>query len=214
MPDHARPNVFAGAYLDRRSAEREAGDWREIAFADPDTVFVVSRSTTHLVYPGEKGKVAYLRRDDPLVVAASPSDFVLLGWLNGQRHVLIDLEPSSEGRMPEGASFQELRPLVLTFDEQDAALLAYALAPYRSGGRAPVTVESAVRPPPREAPGMCFAARIRIVARSFFPVSTRQSSCSFRMASVRCSVDRRNGPPDAIPPSRDSSSPAKASRMR
>lgn len=128
MPDHARPNVFAGAYLDRRSAEREAGEWREIAFADPDTLFIVSRSTTHLVYPGEKCKVAYLRRDDPLVVAASPSEFVLLGWLNGQRHVLIDLEPSSEGRMPEGASFQELRPLVLTFDEQDAALLAYARA--------------------------------------------------------------------------------------
>jgi len=85
MPERARPNVFAGAYLDRRSAEREAGDWREIALADPDTHYVISRSTTHLVYPGEKGKVAYLCRDDPLVAAAGPSEFVLLGWLNGRR---------------------------------------------------------------------------------------------------------------------------------
>ena len=128
MPESVRPNVFAGAYLDRRSAEREAGDWREAAFADPDTAYVISRSTTHLVYPGDRGKVAFLLRDDPLVATADPRDFVLLGWLRGRRHVLVDLASSSEGRIPEGASFQELRPLVLTFDEEEAALLAYARA--------------------------------------------------------------------------------------
>jgi NAD+ diphosphatase len=128
MPDRPRPNVFAGAYLDRRSAERATADWLELAYADSDTVYVISRSTMHLVYPGEQGRVAYLRRDDPLVAAASPNEFVLLGWLNGRRHVLVDLAPSSEGRVPEGASFQELRPLVITMGEEDAALLAYARA--------------------------------------------------------------------------------------
>lgn len=128
MADRPRPNTFAGSALDRRSEAREAEDWHSAALADAATVFVVSRSTTHLVFPGNEGRIAFLCRNHPLVVSADPKQLVLLGWLNGARHVLLDLGEQKVAGLPEGATFEELRPLVLTFNEEQASILAYARA--------------------------------------------------------------------------------------
>lgn len=125
----SRPsNFFAGSYLDRRSEARDDSGWLEAAKADPATVYVVTRSTAQLIYPGERGRIALLRNDHPLIGAARQQQLVLLGWANGVRHVLIDLTADEMPSLPEGASFEELRPLVPAFSEQDAALLAYARA--------------------------------------------------------------------------------------
>lgn len=128
MPDRLPPNPFAGARLDRRSESRDLPDWHEAAIADPDTVFVVSRSTTQLVYTGEESRIAFLHSDHPFVSAARARQFVLLGWLDGVRHVLLDLEPDDELDVPQGASFQELRPLVPALADEAASMLAYARA--------------------------------------------------------------------------------------
>jgi NAD+ diphosphatase len=122
------PNVFAGSPLDRRSEARDTPDWHEAARSDPDTVYVVSRSTSQLVYHGETAGIAYLRNDHPFVSTVESRQLVLLGWLRGVRHVLLDLEPHDEPSLPEGASFQELRPLVHTLSDEDASLAAYARA--------------------------------------------------------------------------------------
>ncbi len=128
MPDTSRPNVFAGSPLDRRSESRDDPEWRQSALGDSDTLYVVSRATTHLVHPDEESRIAFLRNDHPFVTAADAGSFVLLGWLRGARYVLLDLHSEDDLDIPVGASFQELRPLVQTLREEDAALLAYARA--------------------------------------------------------------------------------------
>jgi NAD+ diphosphatase len=122
------PNVFAGSILDRRSDWRVAQDWHEAARSDPETVYIVSKSTMQLVFPGESAGIAYLHNDHPFVSTVESRQLVLLGWLHGVRHVLLDLEPHDEPDLPDGASFQELRPLVHTLPDEAASLIAYARA--------------------------------------------------------------------------------------
>lgn len=122
-----RQNIFAGSALDRRSEARDAADWREAARKDPDTAYLVSRATTHLVHSGG-AQIARLNNRHPLVSTLDERQMILLGWLDGVRHVLLDLEPGDNFVLPEGATFQELRPLVQALQEEDASLLAYARA--------------------------------------------------------------------------------------
>lgn len=127
-----RPNVFAGAYLDRRSEARESNDWHRLAFEHGASRYVVSRGTTQLVIRGESSHIAFLTTDAQLVRQVDEEQLVLLGWFGGAQCVLIDLasdDGSSLGPMlPSEASFEELRPLVASLPEEEAALLAYARA--------------------------------------------------------------------------------------
>ena len=128
MPHSPAPNVFAGAYLDRRSEARESPDWLQTALADGTTRFVIARGTTQLIHKADDARVAFLEAGHPLVKATDPRQLVLLGWLNGSRCVLVDLAPGEDPSLPQGASFEELRPLVKSLAESEAALLAYARA--------------------------------------------------------------------------------------
>lgn len=128
MTERRRPNIFAGPYLDRRSEAREQAEWLEAALSDSATLYLVSYGTLHLVYPGEAARIAFLGSDHPLVTATDRRRLVQLGWFRGARCVLVDLEPAPAHALPEGASLEELRPMVSRLAEEDAALLAYARA--------------------------------------------------------------------------------------
>jgi NAD+ diphosphatase len=124
--DHASSNFFAGAYVDRRSEAREALDWRAAAAADPTTVYIVGRGTTHLVFAEPAPRIVFLKADHPLVLATSERELVLLGWFRGARCVLIEINDADIAAVPSGARFEELRGIAGILPVDEAGLLAYA----------------------------------------------------------------------------------------
>jgi len=126
--DPARPNFFAGPYIDRRAEAREEAGWLEAARVDPATLYMVGKGTAQLVRSRSEPRVEFLTNDHPIVLDADPRQFILLGWFRGARCVLIDVEPERSVELPEGATFEELRPLSPLLRGDEAGLLAYARA--------------------------------------------------------------------------------------
>lgn len=126
--DPARPNFFAGSYLERRAEAREDPEWLAAAGADPATRYVIAQGTAQLVRNGGAPHIAFLRADAPLVKAADAANNTLLGWFQGARCVLVELPAGTSASLPRDATFQELRPLTATLPADEAALLAYARA--------------------------------------------------------------------------------------
>jgi NAD+ diphosphatase len=134
LMDQARPNFFSGPYIDRRAEAREEPGWREAALADPATLYLLAKGTTQLVRSKPEPRIEFVRGDHPVIRAGDPQQFVLLGWFHGTRCVLVELEPDSTVSVPEGATFEELRPLSPLLRGDEAGLLAYvrALSIWRS----------------------------------------------------------------------------------
>jgi NAD+ diphosphatase len=126
--DDAGPNFFSGPYIDRRADAREQAEWLEAALADPGTLYVVGKGTAQLVRTQPEPRIEFLTQEHPIVRAAQPHELVLLGWFRGARCVLIQLEPERPVSVPEGATFEELRPLSPLLRGDEAGLLAYARA--------------------------------------------------------------------------------------
>ncbi len=126
--DPARPNFFAGSFLERRAEAREDPEWLAAACADPATRYVIAQGTAQLVRNGDAPRIAFLRGDAPLVKAAEAASNTLLGWFQGARCVLVELPAGTSAALPPDATFQELRPLTATLPADEAALLAYARA--------------------------------------------------------------------------------------
>lgn len=122
------PNFFAGPYLDRRSEDRELREWLEAARVDPDTQYIVSFGTLHLLRGEDDLHVEFLRGDHPIVQAAAPHELVLLGWFRGFRCVLVEIDAQRRAAFPDNARFEELRPLANQLPADEANLLAYARA--------------------------------------------------------------------------------------
>jgi NAD+ diphosphatase len=125
--DHARPNFFAGPYIDRRADAREDAGWLDAVRADPATLYMLCKGTAQLVRKKNEPRIEFLTNDHPIVRAADPKQLILLGWFHGTRCVLIDFEQEPLG-VPEGATFEELRPLSPLLRGDEAGLLAYARA--------------------------------------------------------------------------------------
>ncbi|GAC1692831.1 MAG: NAD(+) diphosphatase [Steroidobacteraceae bacterium] len=124
----ARPNFFAGAYLERRAEAREDAQWLNAARADPATLYVISQGTTQLVTTGAAPRIAFLSAAAALVKAADPAAMTLLGWFRGARCVLAELPAATAVPPPPDCAFQELRPLTASLPAEEAALLALARA--------------------------------------------------------------------------------------
>ncbi len=128
------PNFFSGPYIDRRSEAREAASWLPDAIADPATRYVVCSGTAQLLTgTGGEPRIAFLPGDHPIVQSATSggrdaSNLTLLGWFGDARCVLVDLGRGATAELPEGTSFEELRPLSNRVPRDEAALLAYARA--------------------------------------------------------------------------------------
>lgn len=126
--DHARPNFFAGPYIDRRADAREEAGWLQATRSDPATLYMLGRGTTQLVRTKPEPRIEFLTNDHPVARDADPRQLILLGWFRGVRCVLIELEPERSVSVPEGATFEELRPLSPLLLGDEAGLLAYARA--------------------------------------------------------------------------------------
>ena len=126
--DQIRPNFFAGPYIDRRAEAREEAGWLEAALADPATLYLFARGTTQLVRTQPEPRIEFVTGDHPLVRDTDPRHFVLLGWFRNARCILIELESERSVSTPEGATFEELRPLSPLLRGDEAGLLAYARA--------------------------------------------------------------------------------------
>lgn len=126
--DQIRPNFFAGPYIDRRAEAREEAGWLEAALADPATLYLLAKGTTQLVRTQPEPRIEFLSGDHSLVRDTDPRHFILLGWFRNARCILIELEPEHGVTVPEGATFEELRPLSPLLRGDEAGLLAYARA--------------------------------------------------------------------------------------
>ena len=125
----ARPTFFSGAYIDRRTEAREQADWLDRALADPHTQFLLGRGTRQLLYGEPQPRIAFVTGRHPAVAAAEAHRFVLLGWFQQRRCVLLMLAPEwQDVDLPEGAAFQELRALSAQLEPEEAGLAAYARA--------------------------------------------------------------------------------------
>ncbi len=135
--DHTGPNFFSGPYIDRRAEAREEAGWLEAAVADPATLYMVGKGTSQLVRMQPEPRIELLTCGHPIVREARAEELVLLGWFRGVRCVLIQLEADRSVALPEGATFEELRPLSPMLRGDEAGLLAYAraLAIWRSRQR-------------------------------------------------------------------------------
>src|ERR1700756_1824048 len=126
--DPARPNFFSGPYIDRRADAREEADWREAALADPSTLYILAKGTAQLGRAKSEPRIEFVRGDPPAVHQSDARQFVLLGWFHSVRCVLVELEPDRAVTLPEGVSFEELRPLSPLLRGDEAGLLAYGPA--------------------------------------------------------------------------------------
>src|ERR1700748_3434321 len=94
--DQARPNFFAGPYIDRRAEVRDEAGWLEAARADRGTLYMVGKGTAQLIRTKPEPRVEFLTNDHPIVREADPKQLILLGWFQGARCVLIDIESERE----------------------------------------------------------------------------------------------------------------------
>jgi len=124
----AGPNFFSGPYIERRAEVREEAGWLEQALGDPVSLYMVGKGTTQLVRTQPEPRIEFLPPEHPIVAAARLEELILLGWFRGVRCVLIQLDPDRSVPVPEGASFEELRPLSPVLRGDEAGLLAYARA--------------------------------------------------------------------------------------
>jgi NAD+ diphosphatase len=126
--DQDRANFYAGPYIERRAETREDPEWVRAARADPATVYLAGRGTSHLLHAGEPPRIAWLSGADPLVRLADEASLTLLGWFRGARCVLVELAPQAVSAPPAGMRFEELRLLSALLPAQEAGLLGYARA--------------------------------------------------------------------------------------
>jgi NAD+ diphosphatase len=130
-----RANPFSGNYLDRRAEWRERGDWWDEARRDAETLYLAMHGTSALLAGAEgvPAGVAWLRGDDPRVLATPAERHILLGWFRGQRCVLVRCagaagEAPVVGVTAPGQWLAELRPVAADLAPDEAGLLAYARA--------------------------------------------------------------------------------------
>ena len=124
----ARPNFFAGPYIERRAEEREDPQWLAAARADAATRYLIVQGTAQLLQAGAEPHVALLANGAPLLAATDPESAVLLGWFQGARCVLQELPAEGAFELPAGTQLTELRPLTAVLPAEEAGLLAYARA--------------------------------------------------------------------------------------
>jgi NAD+ diphosphatase len=123
-----QPNFFAGPYVDRRAEERDHPGWAQAAFEDPQTLYLLSNGTRHLVYTQPEPRIAFLEGAAGALAAADESRLVLLGWFRERRCVLVEVGDEIPAELPQNASFEELRPLSPLIRGDEGGLLAYARA--------------------------------------------------------------------------------------
>jgi NAD+ diphosphatase len=162
-----QPNFFSGPYIDRRSEEREEADWAQTALADPATLYLVGSGTRHLVYTRPQPRIAFLENGGARTVPAA-SGLLLLGWFRERRCVLVEVDPESAVPIPQGASFEELRPLSPLLAGEEAGLLAYARALSVWRARQRYCGACGAATVPRRA-GHCMRCSNEACAQEFFP---------------------------------------------
>lgn len=113
--------------LERRAEARLDPEWARVAARDPGTRYVIARGTTHLVYSGSSGQIVYLNAAHPAIAAISESQLMLLGWLAGERVVLVDL-PDENPLTLADTEYSELRPMLSVLSPGEAELLGLARA--------------------------------------------------------------------------------------
>ena len=128
LMDSNRPNFFAGPYIDRRADRREEANWPASALSDPETLYIVARDTAQLVYEGPQPRIAFVTGEHPVLRQPDPHSLLLLGWYQGRRCVLLELDAAQPFETPPGTRFEELRPLSPLLPAEQAGLLAYARA--------------------------------------------------------------------------------------
>jgi len=123
-------NFLAGPYLDRRAMLREDEGWHDAARQDPDTLFLLARGTAQLVLTEPAPRIAFVSAAHPLVHTAPEHSMLLLGWYRDMRCVMVEVDDDAAAgaALPQGARFEELRPLTPLLDADEAGLLAYARA--------------------------------------------------------------------------------------
>ncbi|MFT3906500.1 MAG: NAD(+) diphosphatase [Steroidobacteraceae bacterium] len=119
------PNPFSGACLDRRAETRDDPAWPQAALDDGGAVFLLAQGSMQLVRR-EPASIAYVDASHPAVRSASTTQLIQLGWIDGRRHVLVEVGDAAG--LPQGSGFEELRPMLPLLSAAEVNLLSYARA--------------------------------------------------------------------------------------
>jgi len=119
------PHPFSGASLDRRAETRDDPAWPQTALDDSSTVFILAQGSMQLVQREPAG-IVYVDAAHPAVRSASAAQLIQLGWVEGRRHVLVEVGDASG--LPQGSMFEELRPMLPLLSAAEVNLLSYARA--------------------------------------------------------------------------------------
>ena len=84
----------AAAELQRCAEARHDPGWAQAALADPETRYLISRATTHLIRREPRAQIAFLGPEHPLIASLDLQSLVLLGWQvallpEGQAQLLV-----------------------------------------------------------------------------------------------------------------------------
>ncbi len=91
-------------------------------------MFILGRGTTHLMRKEPRPAIEFVPGSHPALSGLDPRRLVLLGWFQGIRCLLAELDASTPIEVPAGSAFEELRALAPDLPAEEAGLLAYARA--------------------------------------------------------------------------------------
>src|SRR3984957_9971909 len=79
LQDCPPTSAWSLPHLQRRAEARQDPGWVQAALADPDTCYLMSLGTTHLVRREPHAQIAFLGPEHPLIPTLDAQRLVLLG---------------------------------------------------------------------------------------------------------------------------------------
>jgi NAD+ diphosphatase len=120
-----RPNIYAGAEIDRATLRREDEAWIEELLSDSSTQFVPVRQERNLVRPGPEPKPVFISGMMARALRGSGADLILLGFVEGRAHFAIEVS-DLDVPFEEMGEFVDLRQVGPLLFNRDGSMLAYA----------------------------------------------------------------------------------------
>jgi len=134
-----RPNRYSSWQLDRMHHRRDDEEWLAAAATDPSTRVVLHRGAEHAVVESASGRLELARVETSVELrsARAPTDWTLLGELDGVVHFAAHVEEEVLASLAPDAHLEDLRAAGGLVSDADAGLMAMTrgLAVWRENHR-------------------------------------------------------------------------------
>ncbi len=127
----SRPNIYTGSPLDRAGHRRDEAGWAEARLSDPSSLFVPVWRARTLFHAREGGapRAVFLPQAQARDALAVGGPWAFLGMLDERAVFAVDVGTVEDplSLLPSGSgTFEDLRALAGTLENDDAAILAHA----------------------------------------------------------------------------------------